>query len=165
MQNKATIIPPPSTLDSIVEICSWIVIGFIWISIALNYSELPELIPKHYNVLGNPDSFGNKLSLIFLAGIASFLSMVLSAIMRYPQSFNYPVTITSENEVRQYSNAIQMIRYLKLFLSILFCTLVIKTILIAKGSYQGLGVWFLPVVLVCLFLPIVYFISKAFRLK
>lgn len=137
----------------------------MWVFLLANFSNLPEVIPQHYNTYGKADGFGSKSNLFILAGIASILNIGLSILKKYPHRFNYPVEITKENEFRQYAIATRMLRFVKLILVLIFSSLIIKTILIAKGGSHELGFWFLPIALVCLIGSIAYFLILSFRSK
>ncbi|MBK7360082.1 MAG: DUF1648 domain-containing protein [Saprospiraceae bacterium] len=137
----------------------------MWVFLLANFSDLPEVIPQHYNAYGKADGFGSKSNLFILAGIASLLNIGLSILKKYPHRFNYPVEITKENEFRQYAIATRMLRFVKLILVLIFSSLIIKTILIAKGGTHELGFWFLPIALVCLIGSIAYFLILSFRSK
>lgn len=137
----------------------------MWVFLLANFSDLPEAIPQHYNAYGKADGFGSKSNLFILAGIASILNIGLSILKKYPHRFNYPVEITKENEFRQYAIATRMFRFVKLILVLIFSSLIIKTILIAKGGSHELGFWFLPIALVCLIGSIAYFLILSFRSK
>lgn len=143
----------------------WIILASIWILLATNYSNLPEELPSHYNIYGKADGFGNKSTVLILAGIASLLNIGLSALFKYPHRFNYPVEITKENAIRQYAIATRMIRYLKLILVLIFSYLNIKTILISKGNSHELSFWFLPIALGCLIINLTYFIILSIKSK
>jgi len=137
----------------------------MWIILLANYSDLPEVIPQHYNAYGKADDFGSKSNLFILAGIASILNIGLSALKKYPHYFNYPVEITKENAIRQYTLATRMLRFVKLILVLIFSSLVIKTIFIVTGGSHELGFWFLPIALVCLIGSIAYFLILSFKSK
>lgn len=126
---------------------------------------MPEVIPQHYNAYGKADGFGSKSNLFILAGIASILNIGLSVLKKYPHRFNYPIEITKENEIRQYAIATRMLRFVKLILVLIFSSLIIKTILIAKVGSLELGSWFLPIALSCLIGSIAYFLILSFRSK
>lgn len=137
----------------------------MWVFLLTNFSDMPEVIPQHYNAYGKADGFGSKSNLFILAGIASILNIGLSVLKKYPHRFNYPIEITKENEIRQYAIATRMLRFVKLILVLIFSSLIIKTILIAKVGSLELGSWFLPIALSCLIGSIAYFLILSFRSK
>lgn len=151
----------PTTADKLVDILGWLILLALWGWTITHYSSLPETIPTHFNAAGKADGFGSKVSLIALPVIASVLFIGLTVLNRYPHSFNYPTAITQDNAFRQYTLATRMLRYLKLVLVLVFGGIEFMTIQNATGKTAGLGVWFLPLTLVLIFLPLIYFLIKS----
>ena len=58
-----------------------------------------------------------------------------------------------------------MIRYLKFSIVIIFGLITLKTINNANGKENGLGVWFLPLSMALIFIPMIYFMIKSFQSK
>ena len=150
-----------TTLDKLVEIIGWLLIGAIWVLTISDYSTLPDTIPTHFNGAGKADGFGSKVSIIGLPLIASLLFIGLTVLNRFPHVFNYPTAITQDNALRQYSLATRMLRYLKLVLVLVFGGIEFMTIQHATGKAAGLGAWFLPLTLVLIFIPLIYFVIKS----
>lgn len=151
----------PTTADKLVDILGWLILLALWGWTITHYSSLPETIPTHFNAAGKADGFGSKVSIIALPVIASVLFIGLTVLNRYPHSFNYPTAITQDNAFRQYTLATRMLRYLKLVLVLVFGGIEFMTIQNATGKTAGLGVWFLPLTLVLIFLPLIYFLIKS----
>ncbi len=156
---KITLIP--TNADKLVELLGWLILLALWTLTINHYSALPDTIPTHFNAAGEADGFGSKVSIIALPVIASVLFIGLTLLNRYPHSFNYPTAITQDNALRQYTLATRMLRYLKLVLLLVFGGIEFMTIQNATGKAAGLGVWFLPLTLVLVFLPLIYFVVKS----
>ena len=155
----------PTPTDQIFELLGWGVLLALWIWTGTSYSSLPDTIPTHFNAAGDADGFGRKASIVGLPLIATLLYIGLTLLNRYPHIFNFPNPITQDNALRQYTNATRMIRYLKLILVLVFAGISFQTIQQAKGTGEGLGVWFLPLTLVLVFMPLLYFVIKSFKTK
>ena len=147
-----------TTVDKIFEIVGWGFIILIWVLTITNYSNLPETIPTHYNGAGQADGFGGKATILTLPLIATILFIGLTVLNKFPQVFNYPTEITQDNAFRQYIYATRLIRYLKLIIVFILGLIEFKTIQNANGEADGLGVWFLPLTIGVIFLPMIYFI-------
>ncbi len=156
---KITLIP--STADKLVEVLGWLILLLLWGWTFTHYSTLPDTIPTHYNAAGEADGFGSKVSIIGLPVIATLLFIGLTVLNRYPHIFNYPTAITQDNALRLYTLATSMLRYLKLVLVLVFGGIEFMTIQHATGKGAGLGVWFLPLTLLLVFLPLIYFVIKS----
>ena len=151
----------PTTADKLVDILGWIILLALWALTITNYSSLPDTIPTHFNAAGEADGFGSKVTILSLPVIATLLFIGLTVLNRYPHSFNYPTAITQDNALRLYTLATRMLRYLKLVLVLVFGGIEFMTIQNATGKAAGLGVWFLPLTLVLIFLPLIYFLIKS----
>lgn len=151
--------------DKLIEIFSWLLFVMMWVIPIIGYSMLPDTIPTHFNIAGEADNWGNKLSVYILPVIGTLLFILLTVVNRFPHIFNYSVEITEDNALRQYTNATRLIRVLKLVLSVIFNLIAVFTIRSAKGESHGLGLWFLPLTLTLIFVPTIYFIIRMYKEK
>jgi len=154
-----------SPTDQVLELLGWGVLLALWVWTGTSYSSLPDTIPTHFNAAGEADGFGRKASIVGLPVIATLLYIGLTLLNRVPHIFNFPTPVTPDNALRQYTNATRMIRYLKLILVLVFAGISFQTIQQANGTGEGLGLWFLPLTLVLVFMPLVYFVVKSFQKK
>jgi len=152
-----------TTFDKTLEILGWTSILAIWVLTITNYTNLPDTIPIHYNGAGQADGFGGKATILTLPLIATVLFVGMTILNKFPHIFNYPTNITQDNALRQYTNATRMIRYLKFIIVIIFGLIAFKTIQNANGQADGLGIWFLPLTLGLIFIPLTYFVVKSFK--
>jgi len=151
--------------DKAFEIIGWVLVISVWGFTVKNYANLPETIPLHYNLAGQADGFGGKATILTLPVIATVLFVGLTFLNKFPHIFNYPTNITQHNALRQYTNATRMIRYLKLVIVVIFGLIAFKTIQNGNGEANGLGIWFLPLTLGLIFIPLIYFLIKSFKTK
>jgi len=149
--------------DKFIEILGWALVFTVWFFTIASYSGLPETIPIHYSFSGEADAFGGKGNIFTSPLVATIFFTGLTILNKFPKLFNYPNNISSEDARRLYRNASRLIRYLKLFLVIIFGLGSFQTIRIAIGQSSELGVWFLPLTLGLIFLPIIYFLIKGSR--
>jgi uncharacterized membrane protein len=144
--------------DKILEIVGWISVVGIWALPLINYFDLPEIIPIHFNGAGKADGFGNKTHIFVLPIISTLLFIGLTILNKNPHVFNYPSQITKENAVHQYTNATRMMRVLKLVIVLLFGLIIFKTIENVNGNADGLGTWFLPFTIGLFIILTLYFL-------
>jgi len=149
--------------DKFLETTGWVAILLIWIFVSINYTSMPATIPVHYNANGQADSFGKKSNILLLTAITTVFFVGLTVLNRFPHIFNYPTPINSQNARRQYTNATRMIRYLKLILVLIFGSIILLTIQYTKGKSEGLGIWFLSLMSVLIYIPLFYFIARSLR--
>jgi uncharacterized membrane protein len=151
--------------DKTIEIIGWLLICSVWALTISHYKNLPDIIPTHYNAAGIADGFGEKWMILTLPLVATVLFTGLTILNKFPHIFNYPKDISTENALRQYTNATRLIRFLKLIIVIIFGLISYQTIRETKGQTEGLGMWFLPVTIGLIFTPIIYFFLQSFQAK
>jgi uncharacterized membrane protein len=150
-------------LDWVIEFVSLFFL-LILIALPLIFSkDLPEKVPVHFNLAGDPDRYGTRLSLwlLPLVGFVTYLGMTI--LESFPQIYNYPVKITAENIVKQYTMGTRLIRILKTVILIVYSFLSYQTIKTAMGNTIGLGKAFLPVSLLLTFGVIIIYIANSFN--
>jgi uncharacterized membrane protein len=153
---------PLTNNDKILEVIALIGIILIWAICIYHYSSLPETIPRHFNSAGEPDGFGNRNFIWTLPIITTVLYIGLTLIARVPHSFNYLVKITPENAPVQYRKAIQLLRILKVVITIGLSYMVYESIQVALGNAQTVGAS-LIVFLVAIFLGIGWYFRRPLR--
>lgn len=154
-----------TSTDIVIEILGWGVMGFLWWLAASNYYSLPDTIPVHFNAAGEVDRMGGKTSILILPVVVTVLFIGLTILIRHPHNFNYPVKITGENAYRQYSNAVMLLRVLKLIIVVVFTAIAWFMITAGTGKQVELGIWFLPVFLALMFIPMGIYLWSSFRNK
>ncbi|WP_068598143.1 DUF1648 domain-containing protein [Vaginella massiliensis] len=150
-----------TTTDKLLEALGWIAVLGIWVLTATNYTNLPEIIPTHYNAAGQADGFGDKANILSLPIVATVLFVGMTILNKFPHVFNYLTEITIDNARQQYTYATRMMRYLKLILVVVFGLIALQTIRQADGQEKELGAWFLPLFLGLVFLPIFNYLIKS----
>ena len=154
-----------NTADKLLEIIGWITLALQWIMTILNYSNLPDTIPIHFNASGQADDFGSKGYIFTLPIIGTVIFLGITILNKFPHIFNYPTAITKDNAEKQYKNAFRMMIYLKFVIVFTFIIIQYKTIQTAFGNSQGLGVWFLPLSMGLILIPTIFFVIKAVKTK
>ena len=152
-----------STADKIIESLGYLSIIALWSLTIMSYKNLPEIIPTHFNESGQADEFGDKRTILTLPAVATILFAGMTILNKFPHILNYLTKITEETALFHYTNAARMIRYLKLITVIIFGIIVFKTIQNAHGHAEGLGIWFLPIVLGLIIIPLIYFIFRSLK--
>lgn len=153
---KPKLILQKSQIDTVLD---WLGLGAVisvWIVTVCIYTDLPQILPIHYNILGKPDGYGNKMHVLALPIVSTFLYVGICILNRFPHVFNYPVDITEKNANYQYALATRFLRYLKFILVILF-----EFIIYNIASQTNLRIWFLPCILGLVFIPLLYYVYKA----
>jgi uncharacterized membrane protein len=59
--------------DRFIETISWVFLAFLWILTLSFYDKLPDIIPIHFDLLGQPNDHGSKLTIMFLPIIGTLV--------------------------------------------------------------------------------------------
>jgi len=158
--DRPVIRPEKTPVDWLLDVVALIGLMVFMGFVIYQFPKLPGNIPSHFDAAGNPDSYSDKSTFWILPGVAVFIYILLSLIVLVPHQFNYTVRISPGNALSQYTMAVRLIRYFKAALIWMFFSISLATFRISAGESPGLGVWFMPVALAAIFIPlIIYFIS------
>ena len=102
--------------------------------------------------------------MIILPVISLMMWIGMTILERFPHVYNYP-KLTKNNARAQYLNARLMINVLKNGIVLSFSYFTWKSIQIAFGNHDSLGVWSMPIFLLLIFGSMGYFFVKSFRLS
>jgi len=143
-------------IDWVLEaICLLSIVG-IWLLTLVSYWELPEIIPIHYNITGDVDSFGRKINILSLPVISTIIYIALTILNKYPHTFNYSHNLTEENASAKYRITTQIIRIIKLISIFTFTWLVWETIQYVNENTERVKFWYNFIPLVFFLIPIIY---------
>lgn len=129
------------------------------------YNDLPSEIPKHFNALGQVDSYGKRGVIWLLPIIGLVLYVGLTVLNKYPFIFNYPTKVTNHNAERLYKIGTRSIRLLKVIAILLIAFLEFKIIEIALKRADDIGNPYWPLLIIILAILIGTMIYKMARMK
>lgn len=156
---------PRSAFENSLEFLAALGILLMFAMLAQYWPSLPERIPSHFGVSGQPDAWSGKSTLLILPVIAAVLYAGLTVLSRYPHLYNYAWPITEANAAAQYRLARQMIIVLKTEIVWIFAYVDWQTIQTALGRARGLGQAFLPIFLVMIFGSLGFYLYKGFQAR
>lgn len=138
-------------------LCQLLLAGiFVWLFIM--WRQIPDQIPKHYNGVGEIDSWGSKYTLLFCPIVAVFMYLGIGLLEKYPEIWNTGVEITKKNKVQIYSVIKNMIVTLKFVMVFIFTYITYNDTLV-----RPLPGWFTPGSLLLTFGPMVFFLIQIYR--
>jgi uncharacterized membrane protein len=140
-------------------VCLSLLIGVL-IYLLQNWNSIPDMIPGHYNAMGEIDRMGSKLDLLVLFIIGWLMYLGMTMIEKFPQVWNTGVTVTEENKERVYRVLKNMLSTMKLIIVAVFMYLIINS-----SKATSLTIWFYPVLLISMFGSMLFFILKLNRVK
>jgi uncharacterized membrane protein len=118
-----------------------LVVSFI-LFVSVQWDQLPQRIPGHFNAMGEVDRWGNKREFLMLPIIGALLYLFMTVISFFPQTWNVPVKVTERNKAAVYQCVKSTLILIKIeLLAVLFYI----TAYIANA--QALPIAFLPVML------------------
>ena len=82
------------TISFVLKVISFVVLILIWIFTIVNFKNLPETIPIHYNIVGTPDGFGPKSTIWFETTLTTALFLFLMYVSKKP---NFPLLNIPQN--------------------------------------------------------------------
>lgn len=150
---------PLQQLDIILELITISLLLTTCAYTIVQYSNLPETVPTHFNAAGEADDFGHKSSIFIIPGIGIALYLLLFILNKYPHKHNYMVNITEENALKNYRFSNRVLRFVNLFCVALMAYITFIIVKSSEGQEFTIGQWFLPVIIgSSVVLPIVLFI-------
>jgi len=122
-----------------------------WTIILTTWPDLPDSVPQHFTLAGEPDAWGSPGFMLLLPSIGILLFGGLIALLRIPHRFNYLWPITAWNARFQYRRAQRVIQILNLLIQWFFCAFVWEISEIALGRDTTLLPWLTPLFFLAIF--------------
>jgi uncharacterized membrane protein len=137
----------------------------LWITCRALYGQepLPDKIPIHFNLAGNPNGWGSPSALLLLPVLAVVLYLGITLTSRFPSAFHYPVPVTLQNRPRLQALSLQMIAWLKVELLCLFTWIQWSILEEVRESRRSLSLALVPLSLVAVFGTIGWHVVAMFR--
>ena len=139
----------------IVHILTGLVFIAMWLHIILVWGDLPDQIPTHFNAAGEIDGWGAKATILLGPVIGTVMAGIMVLVERFPQTWNTGVKVTPLNQAFVYRTLKSMLVTLELTMLLIF----LLTDLFMVGA-ADMPIWLLPVILVLVFAPIVFFLVR-----
>lgn len=99
----------------ILEILSLLFLLASLVIFFLNWSNLPDRVPVHYDLNGTPNRIGSQMELLLVPGVGVFIYLLTSLIRIIPYRFwNTPCKITDANRTFVYSATFSLLQIIKL---------------------------------------------------
>lgn len=92
------------------------------------YPSLPDTVPVHYGITGEMDATGDKSTVWTPLIVLVVMHIGFGLLNRFPQIFNYPVTVRDQHRKEVYSTAQLMVSCLRLLTDTLFASSLLSTV-------------------------------------
>lgn len=140
------------------DILALVLVAGTFLFLILSWSHIPDRIPAHYGASGVVDRWGGKGELLFCPIVSACLYALITLCERHPSIWNTGVTVTDKNRQEVYHILKNLVVTAKLVAVLIFTFLTVNS-----AMAKSLPGWFLPVGMVLMFGPIVYFINRLFK--
>lgn len=152
---------PLETIDIIIDVVSATILLGMFIYTAMSYSDLPDIIPSHFNAEGAVDGHSEKYVLWFLPILGLLLFAGMFILNKYPHIHNYMVNITKDNALKNYRFSTRIVRFTNLFVMFIFAVIIYKMVQSAHNKTVALESWFLPFIIISsVIIPVLIFIYQ-----
>ena len=135
-------------MTKLVEAVALALLVAMFLVVSLNWSELPERMPSHYNAAGEPDRWGSKDGVWILPVVGAGLYLLMTALSRAAASgkvrLNVPPGVDAASPEVQ-AEARQLLTAVKVLVMATFAFITWSR---TSSPQQGLGPAFLPAVLI-----------------
>lgn len=135
-----------------------VVLAAATLFLLLNWENLPERIPSHYNFKGEPDAYGGTGSLIFLMVTGWIIVLMMCILGKFPKYWNTGVERTPANEAVINRIVKDMMGVMIVSISLLFSYMLIVPVL-----QMNMGVWFMPLMLFVIFGTMIVTVVRLIR--
>ncbi|MGO2053329.1 MAG: DUF1648 domain-containing protein [Glutamicibacter sp.] len=123
-------------------------LGAILVSawILVQYPSMPEIVPTHFDLTGQPDDFSEKTSVLWISGVMVAMIFLIMWLSTKPKSLNYPNAITEENAQFIYREGERMMVCIAAALLLIYLGIALTyssdsgAVLVTVGMFGLLGV-------------------------
>lgn len=144
--------------DRIATIVSILIMLAATVFLMINWGNLPEQVPSHYDFKGEPDDYGGNGILIFTLVMGWVMVLTFVVIGLFPQIWNTGVERTPANEAVINRIVKDMMNLMEVGLACMFAYMTVVPVL---GI--NMGSWFMPLFLVIIFGTIIFTVVRLIR--
>lgn len=156
---------PLTWKDKTLILIATVPIVFVIIYLKINWSNIPEIIPTHFDFSGTPDSFGSKTSLFGIIGLNAGMHLLMSLLTMVPGVYNYPISVTEKNAEALYKIGRQLMLLIDLEISYMLGILTWESIQTAMGKMTGVGGGMMVAIIGIMFATIIYGIIRMIKVQ
>lgn len=95
--------------------------------ILVRYPSLPDVVPTHFDFSGQPDDFGNRSSLLWLAGVMLLMGTLTAWLSTKPNVLNYLGEVTEANAQRLYREGERMMVWVLTGVAVVYLGICLQT--------------------------------------
>lgn len=118
------------------KIVSFCLLLFIWDYIFINYRSLPQSVPIYFDFSGKPSGFAPRMLIWFLAGIATFIYLLIFYLTK---NINSPLLKMPENIKLDTKKAEVIVSFFHLIIMLLLTVVTYESIAVGLGKNEVLS--------------------------
>ncbi len=126
-------------------------------------NRLPQRIPTHFDMAGNPNGWGPPNTLLLLPIVATGAYLLITVLAGISTSFNYPVRITAQNLPFIQEQTRNMASWIKVEMICLFSYIQSAIIEAARSSEFHLSGLMIPVFMLVVFGTVGWYLVAIIR--
>lgn len=107
--------------------------------VGIRFPALPDQIPTHFGVTGQPDAWGPRATILFLPAIMIVLVGAMTWLSTRPDLFNYPVFVTERNAPAIYREGERMMVWCTAAIVVLFGAICLAITGVPSGLFMLVG--------------------------
>ena len=89
-------------MNKILNIASFIMLILLTLYTWINYSDLPKMVPIHYDLYNHPDGWGDKNSLFLIPFIGLMIWFLMYSLYKYyPKLINLDIKLKGEQSTKK----------------------------------------------------------------
>lgn len=135
-----------------------LLVGMI-IFVCIQWNQLPNKIPGHYNAMGEVDRWGSKSEIFLLPIVSTILYSLFTVLSFLPKTWGLPVKITESNREKLYNCTRSMLLFVKVEILGIFFYLTYN-----MATANSLPGSFAPIVLLILIGTSVCFVRSMYQI-
>lgn len=144
--------------DRIAEVLAVLILLAATIFVLINWKDMPELIPSHYDFKGQVDAYGGRGVLIFTMVMGWVLVLSMIVISWFPSIWSTGVERTPANAAVVNRIIKDMLNVLEVGMAILF-----SYMMIVPAMGITMGKWFMPAFFIVIFGTIIVMVVRLIR--
>jgi len=168
MNTETKLIIEETHTDKMLEIAAWVLLIVLVSFTIYAYGQMPDSVPVHFNIKGDPDRYGDKSTIFILGGVAVGLVALFMFLLKSPgnySKYNYPIKVTPENKAKVYALSARLMRVIMVNILILFLFITVEIFLIATDRITSTGLWSVFLMLLLPIAPVVYYLWRMMKLR
>lgn len=139
---------------------SVLVVMALFFYCAFSWGSLPQKIPAHFGLNGHADSWAPKGMLWVLPILYLFIVTMGFGIRKFPDLVNLPFQVSEDMMPQAIQISFELVSMVNLQVGLMFGYITYVMVESSRVANVGLGVWFLPVVLIVLGLTIGWYLLR-----